>query len=143
MNIKPINGMKTSKVKTITSVKPYNGQNGTVHYHNLIMENGDKINIGKKKEVQVGWELNYEIVGDQKEDGTYQQEYPKAKSVQPQNVFKASKNNSTASFALSYAKDMMCMFIETEKVTDKDADKIADKAIVIANKFNNWLKTNS
>ena len=45
--------MKTSKVKAIQSVKPYNGQHGVTYYHNIELENGDKINIGKKKELQI------------------------------------------------------------------------------------------
>jgi hypothetical protein len=53
------------------------------------MENGDKINIGKKKEQQVGWELTYEIT----EQG--QQEYNKAKAVAPESFNKS--NNYTPS----------------------------------------------
>jgi hypothetical protein len=40
------------------------------------MDNGDKIEIGKKKELKEGWELTYEITDDAFE-------YHKAKSVQP------------------------------------------------------------
>ena len=129
--------MKTSKVKTITNVKPYNGQNGTVYYHNLILENGDKINIGKKKELQAGFDLTYEIIGDKREDGSYQQEYPKAKSVSPQ--FNGSKKgvNSTASFALAYAKDMAVAHIE------KGTDFKAEQVLKVATEFNNWLKENA
>ena len=71
--------MKTSKIKTIAECKPWTGEKGTVYYHNLAMENGDKINIGKKKELSVGEELHYEIIGD-----IGQHEYTKAKSVNPQ-----------------------------------------------------------
>ena len=54
--------MKTSKIKTVVSIKPHQTEKyGTTFYHNLEMENGDKINIGKKKEQKVGWELTYEI----------------------------------------------------------------------------------
>lgn len=67
--------MKTSKIKEVVSAKPHHSGN---IYHNLVMENGDKINIGKRKAQQVGWELTYEITDTQ-------QEYNKAKSVQPQN----------------------------------------------------------
>ena len=78
--------MKTSKIKTVVSIKPHQTEKyGTTFYHNLEMENGDKINIGKKKEQQVGWELTYEIT----EQG--QQEYNKAKAVAPES-FKKSNN---------------------------------------------------
>jgi len=67
--------MKTSKIKTVVNVSEPYGKFNTL-YHNLEMENGDKINIGKVKLQQVGWELIYEIT----EQG--QQEFNKAKSVQ-------------------------------------------------------------
>ena len=82
--------MKTSKIKTVVSIKPHKTEKyGTTFYHNLEMENGDKINIGKKKEQQVGWELTYEIT----EQG--QQEYNKAKAVAPESFNKS--NNYTPS----------------------------------------------
>jgi hypothetical protein len=67
--------MKTSKIKTVVRVSEPYGKFNTL-YHNLEMENGDKINIGKAKTQLVGWELTYEIV----EEG--QQEFNKAKAVQ-------------------------------------------------------------
>ena len=82
--------MKTSKIKTVVSIKPHQTEKyGTTFYHNLEMENGDKINIGKKKEQKVGWELTYEIT----EQG--QQEYNKAKAVAPESFNKS--NNYTPS----------------------------------------------
>jgi len=56
-----LNKMQKSKVATIIGCKPWNGNNGTVYYHDIIMDNGDKINIGKKKELAIGEELEYEI----------------------------------------------------------------------------------
>ena len=82
--------MKTSKIKTVVSIKPHQTEKyGTTFYHNLEMENGDKINIGKKKEQKIGWELTYEIT----EQG--QQEYNKAKAVAPESFNKS--NNYTPS----------------------------------------------
>jgi hypothetical protein len=72
--------MKTSKVKEIKKVSEYNGQNGLTYYHNLIMDNGDKLNIGKKAKLNTGDELTYELTGGSDD----QQEYKKAKSVKPQ-----------------------------------------------------------
>lgn len=65
----------TSKIKQVVSTKPFTNSYGTVHYHCLVMENGNKINIGKKSIQKEGWELTYEIT----EQG--QQEYDKAVSV--------------------------------------------------------------
>jgi len=81
--------MKTSKIKTVVSIKPHKNSYGETFYHNLEMENGDKINIGKKKEQQEGWGLTYEIT----EQG--QQEYNKAKAVAPESFNKS--NNYTPS----------------------------------------------
>lgn len=102
--------MKSSKVKRIESVKPYNGQNGTVYYHCLEMDNGDKINIGKKKEIQVGWELNYEIV----EVG--QQEYQKSKSVSPSFKKPFDSKGIEVGHALNNAVNLICAGVELESV---------------------------
>tara|TARA_R100000781_G_scaffold3464_1_gene4847 strand:+ start:3711 stop:4145 length:435 start_codon:yes stop_codon:yes gene_type:complete len=69
---------KTSNIKKVVNIKEYEGKYGKTLYHDLEMENGDKINIGKKKEQQEGWELTYDIV----EVG--QQEYNKARAVAPE-----------------------------------------------------------
>jgi hypothetical protein len=82
--------MKTSKIKEVVSMKPHENSFGITLYHSLLMENGDKINIGKKKEQLVGWELTYEIV----EEG--QQEYNKAKAVQKeQQAYTQNKPTTT------------------------------------------------
>ena len=87
--------MITSKIKEVVSVKPHENSYGITLYHSLLMENGDKINIGKKKEQQVGWELTYEIV----EEG--QQEYNKAKAV----AHDKFKSNGQTSYSSSFKKD--------------------------------------
>lgn len=69
----------TSKIKTVVKTKPYTNNFGTTIYHDLLMENGDKIQIGKKNEQKVGWELSYEII----DEG---QEYNKAKAIKPEEV---------------------------------------------------------
>lgn len=62
--------MKTSKIKEIKSISEPD-QFGNL-WHNLTMENGDKLNIGKRKKQEIGWDLTYEVTGDD------QQEYVKA-----------------------------------------------------------------
>ena len=69
--------MKTSKIKEVVSVSEPYGQY-KVLYHKLIMENGDKLDIGKTKKQEVGYELTYEFTGD-----LGQHEFTKAKSVSP------------------------------------------------------------
>lgn len=63
-----------SKIKEIKEVKEWDGGKGTILYHSLIMENEDKIQIGKKNRLEVGQEIEYEI------DSDSQQEYKKAKT---------------------------------------------------------------
>jgi len=70
--------MTTSKIKEIVKTNPFTNSYGTTIYHHLLMENGEKIDIGKKTEQKVGWELTYEIIGDN------QQEYRKAKASKPE-----------------------------------------------------------
>ena len=79
--------MKTSKIKQVVSKKDFTNSHGTTIYHQLLMENGDKIEIGKKKLQVVGWELDYEVT----DEGF---EYQKAKSVQKQDVPQASSAQS-------------------------------------------------
>ena len=69
--------MKTAKIKEVVSVgEPFGKYN--ILYHKLIMDNGDKLDIGKTKKQEVGYELTYEFTGD-----LGQHEYTKAKSVSP------------------------------------------------------------
>ena len=53
--------MKTATITEVNSIKEYQGKNGLTLYHNLTMNNGDKINIGKKVKQLVGGSLHYEI----------------------------------------------------------------------------------
>lgn len=69
----------TSKIKEVVRTKDYTGAHGTIIYHDLVMENGDKIQIGKKKLQQVGWELSYQIV----DEG---HEFNKANAIKPEEV---------------------------------------------------------
>ncbi len=106
--------MTTSKIQEIKQCKPWNGPKGTILYHHLIMENGDKINIGKAKEQLVGWELNYEITGDE------QHEFRKAKALQVQegvnNFKKATGSYDTRGVeighAVNNAVNMVCAGVE-------------------------------
>jgi len=86
--------MITSKIKEVVNVSEPYGK-FKVLYHKLIMDNEDKIDIGKQKEQQVGWELTYEIL----EKG--QQEYNKAKAVAPDKF----KSNGQTSYSSSVKKD--------------------------------------
>ena len=69
--------IKTSKIAEVHKMTPWDGPNGTIIYHWLLMENGDMIDIGKKKECKVGWDITYQITDTQ-------HKYNKAKAEQPQ-----------------------------------------------------------
>ena len=69
----------TSKIKEVVRTKDYTGAHGTIIYHDLVMENGDKIQLGKKTSQKVGYELSYEII----DEG---HEYNKAKAIKPEEV---------------------------------------------------------
>lgn len=81
----------TAKIKEVVRTKDHTNSFGTTIYHDLVMENGDKISIGKKKLQLVGWELSYEIVDEQSG------EYHKAKSIKPEEVVGTSVQNPSPS----------------------------------------------
>jgi len=109
--------MAKSKIKRVESSKEFTNSYGTTIYHNLEMENGDKINIGKKKLQQVGWELSYEIV----DSG---QEYNKAKTLKEDNFTPSAgggkKNNDDyvkgieVGHAINNAVNLMCAGVELD-----------------------------
>jgi len=123
-----INIMTKSKVEKIVEIKPWTGSNGTVHYHSLVMDNGDKINIGKKKELAIGEELCYEIV----DSG---QEYNKAKTINPefQQGNKGGGNKEDyikgieVGHAVNNAVNLICAGMELDVVADKNCKTVEEK----------------
>ncbi len=118
--------MKTSRIKNVVSVKPHTNNYGTTYYHNLEMENGDKINLGKKKEQQIGWELTYEII----EEG--QQEFNKAKAVAPEGFksggFKGSfKSNDNRQESIIRQSTLKCA-VEYLKGTEPSLEEVFEAA---------------
>lgn len=130
--------MKTAKVTKVVSVNEWTGGNGTIFYCHCEMDNGDKIDIGKKKVVEVGQELDYEVVSTQ-------HEYHKAKSVMKdqaptQGTSSSQKKfggNNNPSFALSYAKDY-----HTANGVDNTQNPSAT-ILATADAFLNWLNDKS
>jgi len=125
--------MKTAKITSITEIKPFVNSFGTTYYHSLVMDNGDKIQIGKKAEMKVGFELTYEIVDDQ-------QEYNKAKSVQKEQAStqptgqpqKTYTDNSDA-ILFQVALKVACELIAKDLTTKiPSAESLVDYAFDIA-----------
>lgn len=69
----------SAKIKEVVRTKDHTNNYGTTVYHDLVMDNGDKIQIGKKSLQKVGWELSYEVI----DEG---QEFNKARSIKPEEV---------------------------------------------------------
>jgi len=129
--------MRTSDVKVISEIKEWGDGDRKTFYHNLEMENGDKINIGKKKPLQVGDNINYEIIGDEG-----QHEYTKAKSVNPQ--FEANKGANVKGIevghAVNNAVNMICAGIELDlsqepRNTEHKIYMYAEKVLAISDEL--------
>jgi len=126
--------MKTSKIKTVVNSKEWSNNGKTIIYHNLEMENGDKINIGKVKLQQVGWELTYEIT----EQG--QQEFNKAKAVQKEQNF--TKSFNTQSTKPDNVQDLIVRQSSLKAAIDftKCSDKsTVDDIFYLAEECYNWV----
>jgi hypothetical protein len=127
--------MKTAKIKEVVSAKPHH--NGNI-YHNLVMDNGDKINIGKKKEQKVGYELTYEIIDEQSG------EYKQSKSVQP--LPQTTATNTTTQSNPSGLNVQNLIVAQSSLATAADFLKSAgctdpEDVITLANDFYKWVLT--
>ena len=121
--------MKTDKVKSVQANGTWDSKYGLMYKYEVSMENGDTGEYSSTKYSSVtedgfpfpeGKEVSYDF-----QDG----QYPKIKTVSDFKPFKKSGNN--ASFALSYAKDLVI------------ADKVGiDKILETATKLNEWLNQN-
>ena len=88
--------VKTSKIKEIIKATEPTGKFGNI-YHHLIMDNGDKIDIGKKSKQEVGTELTYYITDEQFEFNkakTYST-FNQAPTPSQNSVKYASRNEAT------------------------------------------------
>jgi hypothetical protein len=134
--------IKTSKIKEVVNIKPHTNNYGTTYYHNLQMDNGDKINLGKKKEQQVGWELTYEIT----EEG--QQEFNKAKAVVPEGFksngtpgsFNKPKENYDDRQVSIVRQSSLKMSIEYLKGAEASLEEVFETAEEIIKWVNNTLE---
>lgn len=129
---------KTSTVKEVLSVREWTGQYGTTFFHKIELANGDIGDIGKKVSggIKAGDSLTYTL--ESSEHGN------RIKAVQPQgNGFGGGGRpaQSTASFALSYAKDIaIANMAKVDKPIDMEA--LAGKVIATASTFQKWMKEN-
>lgn len=108
---------KTSKIKEVNEVKEWGEGERLTYYHNLTLENGDKINIGFKDKKSVGTELPYEMVEE-----VGQHEFTKAKT--PQKEFTAKGGyippDQDAILYQVILKGVMSFYTEHTDLTHKD-----------------------
>jgi hypothetical protein len=129
--------MKTSKISKINFVKTWSGEKGTVYYHDIEFENGDKGQAGFKSECPAEYEIGTTHDYESTENGQYA---PKLKFIKAGGFTgKAgfSKPANNAGFALSYAKDIMIASMSKESKTDA---LTSDHCLKLADKFFNWLE---
>jgi hypothetical protein len=119
---------KTSKITRTVFKNEWTGQNGVVFYHEIELENGDKGQIGCKDK-EPSWlnpcqELTYTIEVTDKGNKI------KRVNAKPSYNGGGGKSGSPASFALSYAKDVVIASWgehAPKKMASEDLFKIADK----------------
>lgn len=115
---------KTATITRTVFKNEWKGQNGSVYYHDIELDNGDKGSIGSKdkepSKLNPGQALTYTI-----DNG-------KIKAVQAQGGgggFKKQPANN-ASFAMAYAKDVVIGSWNEhspKKLTSEELFRIADK----------------
>jgi len=115
---------KTSKITRTVFKTEWKGQNGSVFYHDVEFENGDKGSIGTKEQepakLNPGQELTYTLEPNDKGG------LPKIKPVQAKGGYSGGGGKpqqdpkvQMISFSMSYAKDL----IVGGKVDIKDLEK--------------------
>lgn len=136
---------KTAKIEDITGVREWDGgQNGTVFYLSLLMDNGDKGSIGKKSKdaLKIGDSLTYTI--EENERGNKIKEIKEngynGNGFNRGGLVKTDESSKFPSFALAYAKDVMCSMVKAGSLPDgaKSTD-IAKATTGIADIYLNWL----
>lgn len=102
--------MKTSKIAEIKKIRSYPFEWKTMYAHLVLMENGDEWEVTKQKEnwVSVWEELTYELLD-------WKEWYAKRLKLEKKSTRKGGWNSQSRnykadfiSFAMSYAKDLMC-----------------------------------
>jgi hypothetical protein len=135
---------KTAVIEDVIDVREWTGDRGTVYYHDILMDNGDRGSIGKKTKgaLKVGDSLTYVL--EENDRGNKIKEFK-------ENGFSGSfngRNNGNGggarggneSFALSYAKDtvvaMMTGGLIQGSVSSGDVAKVV---CTMAETYLDWL----
>lgn len=124
----------TAKIKEVVRTKDYTGNHGTTIYHDLIMDNGDKINIGKKTLQKVGWKLSYEIVDEQSG------EFMKSKSIKPEEVTGNTQVNTPSNSGLNVQNLIVAQSCISSACVlhQQSMEGTAENVLQTAQKFYDW-----
>ena len=118
-----------SKVTKVTGNGSWNGSHGTMYSFGYEFEDGVMglaNHTTPESKYKIGDEVEYEINGQDKLQNN------RIKFIQSDfNRFSNKQEKNTASFALSYAKDL----VVSETIT-------LEQVLPLATKFNEWLKMN-
>jgi hypothetical protein len=130
--------MKTSKISKINFVKTWSGEKGTVYYHDVEFENGDKGSAGFNKECPAEYEIgtthDYELTPN-----ANPQYAGKIKFIKANGGGGGFKKNpaSNAGFSLAYAKDVLVASIMSPDQTKR---LTTDQMFLLAEKMYTWLE---
>lgn len=130
---------KTAKITSMSFKSEWTGNNGTIYYHAIELDNGDYGEIGCKSmepdSIKPGSTLTYTIESRQYKGNT---EY-KIKAVRPNNFngggvkkfggSKESDEGKMVTMSMSYAKDLVV------------ASKAEKKLVEQADEIFNWMKS--
>jgi hypothetical protein len=130
--------IKTSTVEEVGAIRSWDGPNGTVYYHHLLMANGDKGSIGKKTEgaFKIGDSLTYTIELNDK--GNKIKEYRENSGGYNSNAGGQQSRGgagSCASFATAYSKDVYVAMISAGLVKPTSTADAADAIIALAHRL--------
>ena len=129
--------IKTSKIKEITSIGDPWGQYKNM-YHKLIMENGDKLDIGKIEKLTQGMEINYYFT-----DELGQQEYTKAKTPSKmemqRGVYNPQNNRNTGKSDEKREKSIVrCALIKASACYHQGRNTTGNDVLADAKLWESW-----
>lgn len=99
---------KTSKIKEFTFYREWTGDNGTVYYYNLVLENNDIGQFGttkKNPEIKIGDTISYTIESTDK--GNKIKLYKNQEDRYNKNKYVEPFEHKAAGMAMGYVKDLI------------------------------------
>lgn len=144
--------VKTSRIDDVLNEKVWDGKHGRVWYYTIVLDNGDRGEIGTKTQdfYKIGDTLTYTAEHDERgtkfkkfnpdqQGNNYGGGNGQQAHSQPAGNAPRTSRGSSASFALSYAKDLAVANVAANG-QPIEMEALADKVIAAAEKFNAWLE---